>query len=59
MSFEHGIRYELDGHVARVTIDRPNVLNAVDRAAHLELRRVWAEIEGDPDVRVVVVHRRR
>jgi enoyl-CoA hydratase/carnithine racemase len=54
-SFEHGIRYELDGHVARVTIDRPNVLNAVDRAAHQELQRVWAEIEASSDVRVVVL----
>ena len=55
MSFEHGIRYELDGHVARVTIDRPQVLNAIDRAAHLELRRIWSEIENDPEVRVVVL----
>jgi enoyl-CoA hydratase/carnithine racemase len=54
-SFEHGIRYELDGHVARVTIDRPNVLNAVDRAAHNELQRVWADIEASSDVRVVVL----
>jgi enoyl-CoA hydratase/carnithine racemase len=54
-SFEAGIRYELDGHVARVTIDRPHVLNAIDRAAHLELRRIWTEIENDTDVRVVVL----
>jgi enoyl-CoA hydratase/carnithine racemase len=55
MSFDHGIRYELDGHVARVTLDRPNVLNAIDRAAHLELRLIWSEIENDPEVRVVVL----
>ena len=55
MSFDRGIRYELDGHVARVTIDRPHVLNAIDRAAHLELRRIWSEIENDTDVRVVVL----
>ena len=55
MTFDHGIRYELDGHVARVTIDRPNVLNAVDRAAHLELQRVWADIEASSEVRVVVL----
>jgi crotonobetainyl-CoA hydratase len=50
-----GIRYELDGHVARVTIDRPAVLNAIDKAAHDELSRIWAQIEADPTVRVVVV----
>jgi len=55
VSFDHGIRYELDGHVARVTIDRPTVLNAIDRSAHLELRRIWSEIEASSDVRVVVL----
>lgn len=55
MSENAGIRYELDGHVARVMIDRPAVLNAVDRAAHEELRRTWERIQGDPVVRVVVL----
>jgi len=55
MSENAGIRYELDGHVARVTIDRPSVLNAVDRDAHDELRRTWERIEADPQVRVVVL----
>jgi enoyl-CoA hydratase/carnithine racemase len=50
-----GVRYELDGHVARVTIDRPKVLNAVDHAAHEELCRIWQRIEADPQVRVVVL----
>jgi crotonobetainyl-CoA hydratase len=51
-----GIAYELDGAgVARVTIDRPAVLNAVDRAAHDELCRIWDAIEADPTVRVVVL----
>lgn len=55
MSENAGIRYELDRHVARVTIDRPAVLNAVDRAAHEELRRTWDRIQADPSVRVVVL----
>lgn len=55
MTEETGIRFELDGHVARITIDRPAVLNAVDRAAHDELRRTWERIEADPNVRVVVL----
>jgi len=51
-----GISYDLDGAgVARVTIDRPAVLNAVDRAAHDELCRIWDAIEADPSVRVVVL----
>lgn len=49
------VRYELDGHVARVTIDRPEVMNAVDAATEAELQAVWARIEADRTVRVVVL----
>ncbi|MFJ4963793.1 enoyl-CoA hydratase-related protein [Streptomyces sp. NPDC088729] len=50
-----GVRCTRDGHIARVTIDRPHVLNAVDPAAHARLREIWAGIEADPDVRAVVL----
>ena len=42
-------------HVARVTIDRPEVLNAVDAAAEQELNAIWQRIEQDRDVRAVVL----
>jgi crotonobetainyl-CoA hydratase len=49
------VRFEVVDHVARVTIDRPAVLNAVDGVTHQRLRDIWATIEADPEVRVVVV----
>lgn len=49
------VRFERDGHVARVTIDRPEVLNAVDPATEAELQSVWASIEADRQVRAVVL----
>lgn len=49
------VRCEIDGHVARVTIDRPHVMNAVDAATHARLDEIWRRIETDRDVRVVVV----
>lgn len=49
------IRYVRDGHVARVTIDRPQVLNALDPAAAARLERIWEEVEADGDVRAVVL----
>jgi enoyl-CoA hydratase/carnithine racemase len=52
---EPGVRYELDGHVARVTIDRPKVLNALDPVTKARMYEIWEQIEGDPRVRVVVV----
>jgi enoyl-CoA hydratase/carnithine racemase len=42
-------------HVARVTIARPEVLNAVDLATEAELQDAWCAIEANPDVRVVVL----
>lgn len=42
-------------HVATVTINRPERLNAIDEAHQQELRRVWEAIEADRSVRVVVL----
>lgn len=50
-----GIDLTLDGHVARVTIDRPQVMNAIDPKAEADLQEVWARIEQDPGIRVVVL----
>jgi crotonobetainyl-CoA hydratase len=41
--------------VARVTIDRPDVMNAVDAAAEAELEAIWSKLERADDVRVVVL----
>ena len=49
------IRFAAADHVARVTIDRPEVMNAVDAASERELQRIWLEIERDREVRVVVL----
>lgn len=50
------VRYELDARgIATVTIDRPQVLNAVDRRTHERLNEIWAAIEVDPGVRAVVL----
>jgi crotonobetainyl-CoA hydratase len=46
---------EVKDHVARVTIDRPAAMNAVDRATEAELQRIWTAIEADRGVRAVVL----
>jgi len=48
-------RYEVVGHVARLTLDRPHRGNAWTGRMHLEYRWAMTEAEADPDVRVVVV----
>lgn len=49
------VHYTVDGHVARVTIDRPHVLNAVDEATELQMESIWQRIENDPEIRAVVL----
>ena len=49
------IRLVIDQHVATVTLARPDALNAIDLATEAELQRVWAELEHNRDVRVVVL----
>lgn len=49
------LRYERHGHVAVVTLDRPERGNAVTARMHAGLRAVWEDIGSDPELRVVVV----
>lgn len=41
--------------VLRLTIDRPERLNALDAQGHRELAYVWQDIDKDPDVRAVIL----
>ncbi len=49
------IRVEIADHVARITIDRPEVLNALDHAAEDRLRELWRELDVNREVRAIVL----
>jgi len=49
------IRLDIVDHVARVTIDRPDRLNAIDEAAEVALMATWSRIEADRNIRAVVL----
>lgn len=44
------VQYVKHGHVAHVTLNRPNVLNAMDVRMHEELAHVWDDFEADDDI---------
>ncbi len=46
---------ERDGHVMTVTINRPEVMNALHPKANAELARVWDEFQADPDLWVGII----
>jgi len=52
---EGRVRYEKKDHVAYVTMNRPEVLNAMDRRMHEELAEIWDDVEADDDIRAVVL----
>jgi crotonobetainyl-CoA hydratase len=49
------IRLDITGGVARVTIDRPKVLNALDLSSTQRLKEIWAQLESDDSIRAVVL----
>ena len=54
MAYEF-ITYEKKDRVARITINRPEVMNALHPPANVELSRVWDDVAADPDVWVTIL----
>ena len=49
------VRLEIEDHVARVTIDRPERRNAIDAATEARLQQIWQALEARDDVRCIVL----
>ena len=54
MSYEN-LLYETAGGVATITVNRPQVLNSLNRATIGEMSSVLTEARDDPGVRVVIL----
>lgn len=46
---------QISERIATVTMNRPEKLNAVDERMHEELARIFIDLNGDPDVDVVIL----
>ena len=49
------IRYDKQDHVAHVTINRPEVMNALHPAANAEMEQVWDDFAADPECWVAIL----
>jgi enoyl-CoA hydratase/carnithine racemase len=49
------VLYEKKGEVAYVTLNRPEVKNAIDVDIHHRLREIWADFRDDEKMRVAIV----
>jgi enoyl-CoA hydratase/carnithine racemase len=54
MSYEF-VQYEKRGRIAYITLNRPQVMNALHLEAHLELKEVWEDFRDDPDAWVAIL----
>ncbi len=54
-AYEKVIYETADDHVATITLNRPEVLNAFDRQMCEELQDVWHRVKTDPSVHAVVL----
>lgn len=48
-------KYEKRGHVAVITLNRPEVMNALHPEAHLELKEIWENFRDDPNLWVAIL----
>src|ERR1700687_2166758 len=57
MDYSHyqRLKIEKDGRIARVTLNRPERLNAIDRELHLELSSIFTDLTEDDDVWVILL----
>ena len=49
------VRYERDGRIARITLDRPEKLNAIDESMPGEIEAAIAEANADDEVHAIVL----
>ncbi len=49
------IKYEVQDHIATLTMNRPKVLNSYHNAMLEEMRIVWRQAKNDPEVWVIVL----
>ena len=54
MIFEN-IRFEVQGSVARLTLNRPDKMNSFNSAMHAELRVALDQVQEDKTIRVLVL----
>lgn len=55
MSSYQSLRYDIDGHIAILTLNRPEALNAIDDEMHGELLDALLRLRGEAAVRAVLM----
>jgi E-phenylitaconyl-CoA hydratase len=49
------VHYEVSERVATITLDNPSALNAFDHTMCVALKKIWSDVEADPEVVCAIV----
>ncbi|MHB1435228.1 MAG: enoyl-CoA hydratase/isomerase family protein [Thermoplasmata archaeon] len=49
------VHFKTEGHVAWITLDRPEALNAIDPESHAALVAAWERVRDEDDLRTAVI----
>ena len=49
------VNLERQGHIAQITLNRPEALNAINPELAVRLDRIWHEVRDDDAIRVVII----
>lgn len=50
-----GLDFEVKDHIARLTLNRPEAMNAMDPEMYAALSRAWVEVRDNPDIWVAII----
>jgi len=50
-----GVDFKQEGHVAYITLNRPEAMNSLDPEAISRLTEIWQEVKNNPDIRVSIL----
>jgi enoyl-CoA hydratase len=53
--YQHILTDRPHPRVLRMTLNKPDRLNAIDQATHIELAGIWRDVDEDPDTGAVIV----